>query len=89
MQDDRSPQPKSGNITPQDLADMAPHRHTDLAGGASGAPGATPAGVIGDSAGTDTTGAVAAPAELGQPGAASKLGGTPGDLATSSRGRGG
>jgi hypothetical protein len=89
MPSDRSPPSKSGNITPEDLADTSQHRQTDVGGGASAAPGARPADIIGDSAGSDTSGAVAPLSELNEPGASSKLGGTPGDLATGSSGRGG
>jgi hypothetical protein len=42
---------------------------------------------VGDAFGSDTTGAVAPPAELNRPGASTKLGGTPGAPATGSRGR--
>jgi hypothetical protein len=44
---------------------------------------------VGGSAGPDTTGAVAPPAERNRPGLATKLGGTPGANATSSGGRDG
>lgn len=42
---------------------------------------------VGRPAGPDTTGAVAHPSEMNQPGASTELGGTPGALATGSRGR--
>jgi hypothetical protein len=42
---------------------------------------------VGDAFGSDTTGAVAPPAERNRPGASTKLGGTPGASATGSRGR--
>ena len=42
---------------------------------------------VGDAPGSDTSGAVAAPAERNRPGLATKLGGTPGANATPSGGR--
>ena len=97
-----STKPHTGNVTPEDLADRSLHRQQQIfetenrtaeenVAGASNhkTTRTSPAAErVGDAAGRDTSGGVARPAEMNNPGASSKLGGTPGANATPSTGRG-
>lgn len=82
-------------MTPDEIAESSRHpqqrireadNRPDPNASTSGARGVTPE-PVGDSAGPDTSGAVAKPAAERKPGASSKLGGTPGANATRSSGR--
>ena len=97
-----STKPHTGNVTPEDLADRSLHRQQQVFETENRTPEENIAGVsnhettrtspaaeqVGDAAGRDTSRAVARLAEMNQPGASSKLGGTPGANATPSTGRG-
>ena len=95
--DQTKAEPYTGNVTPDDLADETKHRQGQTfeaedrrageAGDDSGSKSAPGVDPIGHAAGSDTSGAVAHPAEISKPGASRDLGGTPGANSTRSGGR--
>lgn len=102
MADQGKAEPHRGNMTPEELADPSKHQQQQIfetenrpprsgETDSQAAEGREELGAVeptaGQSAGPDTSGAVAHPAELNRPGASTKLGGTPSALATGSGGR--
>jgi hypothetical protein len=94
---DASTRPHHGKVTPDDVGDPRSHQQYQIferdsrprrvagSGEDRGSPPPDMPGdeneTVGDPAGSDTSRAVAQPAERSRPGAATKLGGTPSNLA--------
>lgn len=96
MANQQNRKPASTAMTPQETADPARHRQTQILEQENRPLGPQGPGEdvkpddlrgAGQAPGPDTSGAVARPAEANRPGASAKLGGTPGANAMRSGGR--